>query len=144
MALIELNTPALLFPAVSLLMLAYTNRYLALANLIRKLHSDYVAGQEPHIRAQIENLRFRMRLIRAMQTSGLFSVFFCLCSMTAVMLGFKLAGTWLFGVAVLTMIVSIVQSIREVARSEGALDILLCQMERAEEKHGEQLQGKGS
>ena len=43
---ITFNTPALLFPAISLLLLAYTNRYLALANLIRKLHDEYMKGEK--------------------------------------------------------------------------------------------------
>lgn len=132
--MIELNTPALLFPAVSLLMLAYTNRYLALASLIRKLHSDYVAGHEPYVRAQIENLRFRMQLIRKMQIMGLLSVLFCLGSMVCVMITLSMAGTILFGIAVVTMIVSILQCLREVTKSGGALDILLSQMEQPEGK----------
>ena len=78
--MIEINTPAILFPAISLLMLAYTNRYLALASLIRKLHSDYVAGHEPAVRAQIENLRFRMKLIRQMQALGMISLLVCLAA----------------------------------------------------------------
>ena len=133
--MIELNTPAILFPAISLLMLAYTNRYLALASLIRKLHSDYVAGHEPGVRAQIENLRFRMRLIRQMQALGMVSLLFCLLSVILVLGGFHRTGTGLFAAALMIMGVSIFQCLREILRSGGALDILLRQMESAEDKY---------
>lgn len=132
--LIELNTPSMLFPAISLLMLAYTNRYLALASLIRKLHSDYVAGHEPEVRAQIENLRDRMRLIRQMQICGLVSLLLCLCSIIAFLLQSPPIGTILFGLAVGAMTLSIIQCLREVLKSGGALDILLKQLERAEDR----------
>ena len=32
---IDVSTPSILFPAISLLLLAFTNRFLALANLIQ-------------------------------------------------------------------------------------------------------------
>ena len=65
---ISFNTPALLFPAISLLLLAYTNRFLALANLVRKLHDDYKAGQRTQtLLRQIHSLRLRLRLVRYMQ-----------------------------------------------------------------------------
>ena len=63
---ITLTTPALLFPAISLLLLAYTNRFLTLANLIRELHAKYKAHQEDILLAQIKNLRYRVILIRDM------------------------------------------------------------------------------
>ena len=131
--MIEINTPAILFPAISLLMLAYTNRYLALASLIRKLHSDYVAGHEPAVRAQIENLRFRMRLIRQMQLLGMISLLFCLCSVILLLADLAKTGVGVFAVALLFMTGSIVQCIREILLSGGALDILLRQMEDAED-----------
>lgn len=132
--MIEINTPAILFPAISLLMLAYTNRYLALASLIRKLHSDYVAGHEPAVRAQIENLRFRMRLIRQMQLLGMLSLLVCLGSVILLLAGWGRVGSGLFGVAVLIMASSIFQCLREILHSGGALDILLKQMETAEDR----------
>jgi hypothetical protein len=70
---ITLTTPAILFPAVSLLMLAYTNRFLAIASIIRVLHSRYKAEGNAVVRRQIENLRARLGLIRKMQTFGISS-----------------------------------------------------------------------
>ena len=133
--MIEINTPAILFPAISLLMLAYTNRYLTLASLIRKLHSDYVAGHEPAVRAQIENLRYRMRLIRQMQLLGMVSLLFCLFAVILLLAGLPKIGVGVFAVALLFMTGSIVQCIREILLSGGALDILLQQMEEAEDKY---------
>ena len=133
--MIEINTPAILFPAISLLMLAYTNRYLALASLIRKLHSDYVAGHEPAVRAQIENLRYRMRLIRQMQLLGMVSLLFCLFAVILLLADLPKIGVGVFAVALLFMTGSIVQCIREILLSGGALDILLQQMEEAEDKY---------
>ena len=70
-----LTTPALLFPAISLLLLAYTNRFLTLANLIRELHKSYKSNPEQIILAQISNLRYRVYLIRDMQVWGIASFF---------------------------------------------------------------------
>ena len=60
----DLNTPALLFSITSLLMLAYTNRFLGIARLIRELHDKYVNKADEHILKQIKNLRMRLMLIR--------------------------------------------------------------------------------
>src|SRR5258708_28104846 len=73
---INITTPAVLFPAVSLLLLAYTNRFLALASVIRKLHADYKASPSPHFLSQIQNLRRRIRLVRNMQFFGVLSLLF--------------------------------------------------------------------
>jgi Protein of unknown function (DUF2721). len=49
---INLTTPALLFPAISLLLLAYTSRFLALAALMRELHVRYKTQPDPRIKGQ--------------------------------------------------------------------------------------------
>lgn len=130
--MVELQTSSLLFPAISLLMLAYTNRYLALAALIRKLHSDYKSGNEPEIRAQIRNLRFRMRLIRQMQGLAVCSLLCCMACILTILSGARTAGTILFASAVVVMAASLVQSLREILHSGGALDILLKDLEAAQ------------
>ena len=82
---ITFNTPALLFPAISLLLLAYTNRYLALANLIRKLHDEYMRGEKKnHLLQQIKILRVRINLVRLMQGLGVFSFLCCVVTMYGV------------------------------------------------------------
>ena len=82
---ITFNTPALLFPAISLLLLAYTNRYLALANLIRKLHDEYLKGdKKPLLLKQIKILRIRINMVRQMQAMGVFSFLCCVVTMYSV------------------------------------------------------------
>jgi hypothetical protein len=79
---ISINTPALLFPAITLLMLAYTNRFLSLASLVRKLHDEYLRGEkEKNILSQIKNIRSRINLIRYMQGFGImsFCAAYCAC-----------------------------------------------------------------
>jgi hypothetical protein len=89
---ITLTTPALLFPAVSLLMLAYTNRFLALAALIRSLHSQHRDNPDNMIVEQIRNLRYRVTLIRNMQALGVSSLLGCVLCMFLLFQGWLLAG----------------------------------------------------
>ncbi|MFC4994015.1 DUF2721 domain-containing protein [Rubritalea tangerina] len=125
---IDLSTPALLFPAVSLLFLSYTNRFLALSALIRKLHTDWIQSPEhcdSALLAQITNLRRRLKLIRWMQVSGALSLSLCVVSMGLMLLDCVQQGTFFFGVALLLMGVSLVALVREAYISGGALKILL-------------------
>jgi hypothetical protein len=79
----SINTPSLLFPAITLLMLAYTNRFLALATLIRNLKEKYkqVPEERNTVHEQIKNLKRRLVLIKQMQAAGIFSFFLCVLSM---------------------------------------------------------------
>jgi hypothetical protein len=125
---IDLSTPALLFPAVSLLFLSYTNRFLALSALIRKLHTDWINTPEhcdAALLAQITNLRHRLRLIRWMQVSGALSLFLCVSSMGFMLFNFTRVGTAFFGIALCLMAVSLCALVREAYVSGGALNILL-------------------
>ena len=126
---ITLTTPALLFPTVSLLMLAYTNRFLALASIIRNLHDRYKAEDDENLLGQIANLKYRTYLIRDMQIAGVLSLLFCVISMFALFAGWIAAGQWSFAIALLLMIVSMVISLRELQISVGALDLLLEELE---------------
>jgi hypothetical protein len=126
---INLTTPALLFPAISLLLLAFTNRFLALANLIRTLHERYKEEQDEIFIGQIANLRYRINLIRDMQAFGVLSLLFCVVSMFTLFAGWVDAGKWIFAVSLVLMAVSLAFSIREIQVSVGALDLLLKDME---------------
>lgn len=66
---IDLTTPALLFSAISLIMLAYTNRFLSYASLVRTLKEQHQKNHSSVTAAQIANLRKRLYLTRAMQVS---------------------------------------------------------------------------
>lgn len=127
---ITLNTPALLFPTVSLLMLAYTNRFLALAAIIRKLHADWKISPDPLIEAQIRNLRHRLRLIRDMQTLGILSILLCVVCMFLLFKGLVPAANVVFGIGLVLMVASLALSLWEIQLSGGALNLHLKDMER--------------
>lgn len=131
---ISLTTPALLFPAISLLMLAYTNRFLTIATIIRNLHDRYKNEATDNLLGQIVNLRYRIYLIRNMQIYGVLSLLFCVISMFALFAGWIPAGQWTFAIALILMIVSMLISLRELQISVGALDLLLTELEKEEKK----------
>jgi hypothetical protein len=131
---ISLTTPALLFPAISLLMLAYTNRFLTLATIIRNLHDRYQNQASDNLLGQISNLRYRVYLIRNMQIFGVLSLLVCVVSMFALFAGWVAAGQWSFAIALILMIVSMLISLRELQISVGALDLLLMELEDEEKK----------
>ena len=126
---ITLTTPAILFPAVSLLMLAYTNRFLAIANIIRTLHTRYNEEGSSVVRRQIENLRARLVLIRWMQSFGVLSLIVCISSVVVLFFGILLLGKMLFGLSLLLMLVSLLLCLREIHLSGRALEIELEDMQ---------------
>ncbi|MEP0366804.1 MAG: DUF2721 domain-containing protein [Cyclobacteriaceae bacterium] len=126
---ISLTTPALLFPAISLLLLAYTNRFLAIANIIRQLHRKYLDNPEGILEGQLKNLRGRLHLIRIMQLTGVSSLLLCVLAMILIFFGFMPAGELIFGVSLLLFLSSLVVSLREIQLSTKALEIELSDME---------------
>jgi hypothetical protein len=129
---LTITTPALLFPAISLLLLAYTNRFLTLATIIRSLYDRYQSVPEDNLVLQIANLRYRIYLIRNMQIFGVLSLLFCVISMFALFAGWIPGGQWTFAIALILMMISMGISIRELMISVGALDLLLADMEQHE------------
>lgn len=127
---LSLNTPALLFPAISLLFLAYTSRFLALAQLIRQLHSANRTEAHPLLAGQIANLRKRIGLIRLMQLLGVVGFVACSLSMIALFLGAEGMGKALFGASLATLTASLVVSLYEIWISTGALELALADLER--------------
>src|SRR3954464_8290962 len=109
----SLSTPALLFPAISLLLLAYTNRFLTLANLTRELYARYRAEPNPRIKGQLANLRYRIGIIRNMQVFGVSSFFGCVLSMFMLFAGLPDLGKWIFGGSLILLLVSLGLSLRE-------------------------------
>ena len=123
---ININTPALLFPAITLLMLAYTNRFLSLASLVRKLHSDYGKGEDIQmIVSQLKNLRARLNLIRYMQGFGVMSFLSCVLCMYAIFRNWMMLAHWIFAASLLFLLVSIILSLLEILKSTKALEIIL-------------------
>jgi hypothetical protein len=127
---ISINTPALLFPAITLLMLAYTNRFLALATLIRNLHAKYKQIHEDReiIREQIKNLKKRLMLIKQMQASGITSFFFCVLCMMFFYLQYEVLAYSIFGVSLIFLLLSLALSLHEIYISTKALEIELKDM----------------
>jgi hypothetical protein len=133
---INFNTPALLFPAISLLLLAYTNRYLALASLIRKLHDEYMRGEKNHLLLkQIRILRQRINLVRYMQGMGVFSFVCCVLTMYGVHQQWTGLLSYIFALSLLSLLASLVISLIEISKSTKALELELSDMEDLEKSN---------
>ena len=102
---IDLTTPALLFSAISLIMLAYVTA------------------------AQIANLRKRLYLTRAMQVTGIASLLLCVVSMFFIYIRLYLASVYIFGLALVLLIISLTISVYEIYISVKALEIHLNDMD---------------
>ena len=131
---ITLTTPALLFPAISLLLLAYTNRFMALANLIRSLKQRYATTQSRMVFGQMENLRTRLILIRNMQALGISSMFGCVFCMFILFAGYATIGKYVFGLSLLLLLASLALALREIQISVNALTLELDNLEEETEK----------
>ena len=105
---LTLTTPALLFSAVSLILLAYTNRFLSYAQLVRQLRDRYVENPSDITEAQIENLRKRLNLTRTMQGLGIASLFLCVVSMFLIYIGLQLFSAYVFGLALILLIAGVI------------------------------------
>ena len=132
---LELSTPALLFSAITLLMLAYTNRFLAIATLIRGLHKNYLKDPDQEIIVeQIHNLRRRLTLIKNMQLFGVFSFLLCVICMFLLFNGFTAAANFVFISSMLSLLISLGISLVEIQISTKALNLELLDMEGVFEK----------
>ncbi|UXY15669.1 DUF2721 domain-containing protein [Chitiniphilus purpureus] len=131
----SITTPSLLFPAISLLMLAYTNRFLALSTIIRQLYDAH--RRDPHINTlrQLGNMRRRVALIRWMQAFGLISLLLCIVSMVLVFFQQADAAHIVFVASLFLMVISLLLCLFEVLISDSALDILLSDIEIELRKH---------
>ncbi|MCX6082384.1 MAG: DUF2721 domain-containing protein [Chloroflexi bacterium] len=129
---ISITTPALLFPAISLLLLAFTNRFLALANLVRQLHANYKSDPDAVLLGQISNIRYRINLIRDMQAFGASSLLLCVICMLVLFVGWVEIGKWVFVASLILMAIALAMSIREIQISVGALDLQLIDLEKME------------
>lgn len=132
---ITLSTPALLFPAISLLLLAFTNRFLAIASLIRKLKERYLEEPDELILLQIANLRKRLILIRNMQWLGVCALLLCVVCMFTIFSGQTEVAKYLFGISLLLLSISLINTLREIQLSVNALNIELLDIERKERIH---------
>jgi peptidoglycan/LPS O-acetylase OafA/YrhL len=126
---LTLTTPALLFSAVSLILLAYTNRFLAYASVVRSLHATFKENPNSLLLGQIQNLRKRLRLTKIMQILGISSLLLCVVCMFFVYVHLRIWAEFTFAVGLILLILSLAFSIREIQISVKALDLHLSDME---------------
>jgi hypothetical protein len=127
------NTPALLFPAISLLLLAYTNRFVAIANLVRRLHSDFKNKEDQTIIIkQINSLRKRINLIKYMQGLGVFSFLNCVIAMYCIYSNWVSVAKFVFALSLLSLLTSLIISLVEIIKSTNALELELSDIEDEE------------
>lgn len=119
---LTLTTPALLFSAISLIMLAYTNRFLAYAAIIRNLRDKYLEHQDTSILRQINNLKLRVKLTRYMQIAGITSLLFCVLTMFLIYIQYNFIALWAFAIGLILLIVSLLFLIWEIQISAQALE----------------------
>ena len=126
---LSLSTPALLFSAISLIMLAYTNRFLAYAAVIRNLHDIFLQKHDDSLIRQIKNLKRRLNLTRSMQIFGISSLLGCVLTMFLIYIDQNTLAIWVFGSALLLLIISLMLFIREINISVKALEYHLSDIE---------------
>ena len=132
---LTLTTPALLFPAISLLMLAYGNRFIALANLVRRLHSEYKEKkQDVKLVYQIRSLRRRINYIRYMQGLGVFSFLLCVVCMYCIYNNWFTVANYIFALSLISLSSSLVLSLIEIIQSTKAIEVELSDIEGLGEK----------
>jgi len=119
---LTLTTPALLFSAISLIMLAYTNRFLAYAAVVRSLHDKYLKKKDESLIRQIKNLRQRLYLTRSMQIFGISSLLLCVITMFLIYIKQHVVAVWVFGIALILLIMSLALLIKEIQISVKALE----------------------
>ena len=129
---LTLITPTFLFSAISLLLLAYTNRFLSYAQLVRTLKDKYMEDHSALTKAQIVNLRRRLYLTRNMQLLGVASLLLCVATMFLIYVGLQLISAYVFGLALVLLIISLGLSVMEIRISSKSLEIYLSDMEKTE------------
>ena len=127
---LTLITPTFLFSAVSLILLAYTNRFLAYTSLVRNLKVKYMENKSSVTKAEIENLKKRLKLTRLMQLYGVASLLLCVATMFLIYIGLQTVSAVIFAVALLFLIISLALSVWEINISSKSIQIHLSDMER--------------
>lgn len=123
--MLDLTTPSLLFSAISLILLAYTNRFLSYASVVRALKEKHQQTHDPKDIAQIANLRKRLYLTRSMQILGILSLLLCVIAMFFIYVSWQISAAWIFGIALLLLAASLCVCIWEINISVKALEIHL-------------------
>ncbi len=122
---LSIETPALLFSATSLILLAYTNRFLTIAQIVRGLKKNYDDNHNKNILLEIKNLNLRLTLIRYMQLFGVMCLFLSVFAMLLLYIGQDSIGIYLFGASLLSLLISLGISFWEISISVNALRVHL-------------------
>lgn len=131
---LSVNIPALLFPAISLILLAYTNRFLALSNRVRMLHDKYQVIEQRHIVfGQIKYLKYRIKLVQNMQTYGVATLLSSILCMFFIFIEYQAVAKFIFAVSLITFSISIFLSLIEIRLSTKAIELELSDMEGLED-----------
>jgi hypothetical protein len=131
---LPIETPALLFSATSLILLAYTNRFLTVAQIVRSLKVSYQQNRTKSILLEIKNLNKRLSLIKYMQMCGVLSLFFSVFAMMMLFFEIENWGTYIFGISLLLMLTSLAISFWEISISVYALRIHLSDLSEEAEQ----------
>ena len=127
---LHIETPALLFSATSLILLAYTNRFLTIASIVRGLKQNYEVKESENTLLEIKNLNLRLNLIKNMQLFGVLSLFLSVFAMLLLFLEQQVAGIYLFGASLLSLLISLGISFWEIRISVDALRLHLSDLTR--------------
>ena len=127
---LHIETPALLFSATSLILLAYTNRFLTIASIVRGLKQNYEVKESENTLLEIKNLNLRLNLIKNMQLFGVLSLFLSVFAMLLLFLEQQVAGSYLFGASLLSLLISLGISFWEIRISVDALRLHLSDLTR--------------
>jgi hypothetical protein len=131
---LHIETPALLFSATSLILLAYTNRFLTIATIVRSLKKTYDEKENKSILLEIKNLNLRLTLIRYMQMFGVLSLFLSVFAMLLLFLEQQITGIYLFGLSLLCLLISLAVSFWEISISVNALRLHLSDLSESKKK----------
>ena len=122
---LSIETPALLFSATSLILLAYTNRFLTIAQIVRSLKKNYEDNHNKSILLEIKNLNLRLTLIRYMQLFGVMCLFLSVFAMLLLYVSQETIGIYIFGASLLCLLISLGISFWEISISVNALRVHL-------------------
>ena len=122
---LSIETPALLFSATSLILLAYTNRFLTIAQIVRGLKKSYEDNKNKNILIEIKNLNLRLKLIRYMQLFGVMCLFLSVFAMLLLFVDQQMIAIYFFGASLLSLLISLALSFWEISISVIALKVHL-------------------
>ena len=127
---LSLTTPAILFPTISLLLLAYTNRFISIGNRLRSLHDRYTSDHTESLLSQIRIFKRRIRMIRDLQLVGISSLFFCVLTMLLIFENYITAAKIVFTGSLILLLASFTIAAYEIIISTHAMNIQLKDIEK--------------